>query len=104
MKTCPKCKMQIRDEDKICQFCGAAQMTDDSPMKKYEQDKADRRNTITPERRRAKRQENMAIFINFLIIVGFIAIFAFVISIFFRQEFMDMINDIVRFFKNLMNR
>ncbi len=104
MKTCPKCKMQIRDEDKICQFCGAAQMTDDSPMKKYEQEKEDRKNTITPERRRAKRQENIALLVNFIIIVGFIAIFALIISIFFKQEFMDMINSIVRYFKNLMNR
>ena len=39
MKVCPKCKMQIRDDDKICQFCGAAQMSDDSPIMKKQKQK-----------------------------------------------------------------
>ena len=104
MKICPKCKMQIRDEDKICKFCGAAQMTDDSPMKKYEQAKEDRKNIVTPERKEAKRKERSALLINLILIVGFIIGMYLVISIFFGAEFNDMINDIVKFFKNLFNR
>ena len=89
MKVCPKCKMQIRDDDKICQFCGAAQMSDDSPMKNYEEAKAKRKEKMTPERRKSKRQENFVYFSNFVLLVLFIGAIGWAIYYFFIQGNLD---------------
>ena len=81
--------MQIKDEDKICQFCGAAQMSDNSPMKNYEEIKNQRKEKITPARKKEKRKENFVYFSNFVLLVGFIAVMAWVIYYYFIQGNLD---------------
>lgn len=101
MKTCPKCKMKLRDEDKICNYCGAPQMSDNSVMKNYEENR--KKKEITPARRIDKIKEFYAFASSFIILAGFIVVIAFIIMIFFGPEFADMIKDIGRFFNNLIS-